>query len=267
MVKQKSSYEKISPTAKLVAWLRTFNNIPFAKELAEESRSEETFKELVDDMGGLIISFTPFFEARYKATDEILKQHNIKQVLEIASGLSPRCLAMTESPNVIYVATDLPQILEQERAIIEKITAGANIYRPNIHFQTVDALDRESLLAAANYFRPSEPIAIVTEGLLNYLNREEKGIVARNILEANGNLRKVASHIYGITERNMENNAFADEYDMQQFFNESGFAIEEYQHSNTIESLSSIKLLGINRENALRMLQGRKTLILTPQDK
>ncbi|HLC53996.1 MAG TPA: class I SAM-dependent methyltransferase [Candidatus Nanoarchaeia archaeon] len=292
MVKQKSSYEKISPTAKLVAWLRTFTNIPFAKELAEESRSEETFKELVDDMGGLIISFTPFFEARYKATDEILKQHNIKQVLEIASGLSPRCLAMTESPNVIYVATDLPQILEQERAIIEKITAGANIYRPNIHFQTVDALDRESLLAAANYFRPSEPIAIVTEGLLNYLNREEKGIVARNILEltkrnsgvwitpdvttkqtmerileANGNLRKVASHIYGITERNMENNAFADEYDMQQFFNESGFAIEEYQHSNTIESLSSIKLLGINRENALRMLQGRKTLILTPQDK
>lgn len=33
----KESYERISPTAKLVAHLRTSIDIPFAKEVAEES--------------------------------------------------------------------------------------------------------------------------------------------------------------------------------------------------------------------------------------
>lgn len=42
----KKSYQKISPTAKLVAYLRTFTDIPFAKEIAAESGAEKTFQEL-----------------------------------------------------------------------------------------------------------------------------------------------------------------------------------------------------------------------------
>ena len=87
------------------------------------------------------------------------------------------------------------------------------------------------------------------------------------IFQANKNLRKISSHISGITERNIESNTFADDDDIQQFFNGAGFAIEEYQHSNTVEDLSSMKSLGIDREAVLKILQGRKTLILTPQNK
>lgn len=291
-IEQESSYEKISPTAKLVAQLRIFTDIPFVKEIAKESRSEETFKELVGDMNESIIRFAPLIEARYKATDKILKQRGINQVLEIASGLSPRGLAMTENPNIIYVATDLPQILEQERSISEKILARTNAARPNLHFQTANALDKKSLSTATNFFRAGEPVGVVNEGLLMYLNRSEKSIVAANILEllkrsggawitpdvstkkfmerifqANENLRKIASHISGVTERNIESNTFADDDDIQQFFNGAGFTIEEYQHSDTIEDLSSIQSLGIDRDTVLKILQGRKTLILTPQNK
>jgi O-methyltransferase involved in polyketide biosynthesis len=290
-IEQEYSYEKISPTAKLVAQLRIFTDIPFAKELAEESCSEETFKELVGDMDKSIIGFTPLIEARYKVTDKILEQRGINQVLEIASGLSPRGLAMTENPNVIYVATDLPNILEQEKAIAEKIITETNISRPNLHFQTANVLNRQSLYAAASFFRPSKRIAVVNEGLLMYLNRQEKGAAASNILEllkqngglwitpdvstkkfmerifqANENLRKIASHISGITERNIENNTFADDDDTRQFFDDAGFVIEEFQHSYIIDELSSVKSLGIERGIVLKILQGRKTIILTPKE-
>jgi hypothetical protein len=39
----KETYERISPTAKFVAYLRTFTDIPFAKEIADESGAERTY--------------------------------------------------------------------------------------------------------------------------------------------------------------------------------------------------------------------------------
>ena len=45
----KESYEKISPTTKLTAYLRTFSDIPFAKEIATESGAEKAFLELTEE--------------------------------------------------------------------------------------------------------------------------------------------------------------------------------------------------------------------------
>jgi hypothetical protein len=45
----RKSYEKISPTAKLVAYLRTFTDIPYAKEIAVESGAKKTFRELAGE--------------------------------------------------------------------------------------------------------------------------------------------------------------------------------------------------------------------------
>ena len=38
-------FEKISPTAKLVAYSRTFTDIPFAKEIAIKSNAKQSFEE------------------------------------------------------------------------------------------------------------------------------------------------------------------------------------------------------------------------------
>ena len=51
----KESYEKISPTAKLVAYLRTFSDIPYAKEIAEESGSEKVFRELAGESAKMMV--------------------------------------------------------------------------------------------------------------------------------------------------------------------------------------------------------------------
>jgi O-methyltransferase involved in polyketide biosynthesis len=93
---------------------------------------------------------------------------------------------MTRNPAVVYVVTDLPQILELERTIAEAILAKSNSHRSNLHFQAANALDMESLSTAAASFKNDRPVAITTEGLLPYLNRREQKALADNIHELLG---------------------------------------------------------------------------------
>jgi len=161
-------FEKISPTAKLVAYSRTFTDIPFAREIAIKSNAKQSFEEQTGDIRG-----SPIWEARYNVTDKIIKEHGITQVLEIAAGLSPRGLSMTRNSDVVYVATDLPQILEEEKEIVQSILAQSNESRPNLHFQVVNALDMESLSKAVTFFKKDKSLAVITEGLLPYFSMEE----------------------------------------------------------------------------------------------
>ena len=228
-------------------------------------------------------------EARYKATNQILNKSNIHQILEIASGLSPRGLALTENPEITYVATDLPEIVEQGKSIVNNILAQTNSSRPNLHYQAVNALDSKDLLAATTFFKLDNSIAVISEGLFTYLNKEEKSTVAANILKIlkkNGGvwitsdvtttqfikkiiqtseeLKEIAARVFKNIGLNIENSVLDEEIDIQEFFREAGFTIEEYYHSGLIDKLSSMKMLNIDRKTVAEMLNGRKTLILAP---
>jgi O-methyltransferase involved in polyketide biosynthesis len=273
-------YEKISPTAKLVAYLRGFSNIPFAKEIAEESGAERTFRELGGPSSESLVRLAPFWEARYKVTDEIISQRGITQILEVAAGLSPRGLAMTESSRVVYVATDLPQILDEEKAIAETILLKSNNRRPNLHFEAADALDRESLSRASAVFGFDRPVAIITEGLFPYLNRKEKAVLAGNVNEIlrkyggiwiasdvhtrqylveisqlEESVRQRLNSISNVTDRNLEENLFADENDLEGFFREAGFNVEEYRHSSAVADLTSVRILNLTQQDIARIQQ------------
>jgi O-methyltransferase involved in polyketide biosynthesis len=281
--------EEISPTARYVAHIRTFTDIPYAKEIAEESQAERDFQALAGESAKSVIQFTPILEARYKATDQIIAQRHITQALEIAAGLSPRGLAMTENTDVIYVATDLPQILAQIKTLAEAILAKLHTQRPNLYFRVVNALDRDELLQAVSPFQPGRPIAIITEGLLPYLTQAEKETLAANIhdllkqyggiwITPDASAKQLWKHlaqddknyakqrirnISGATGIDFEKNIFVDEDDMRQFFIKAGFTIEEYPHTSILEELSSIDILNLNRETVLEVLRVPKTLILT----
>jgi O-methyltransferase involved in polyketide biosynthesis len=286
------SYEKISPTAKVAAYLRTFTDIPYAKEIAVESGAKKAFQELAGEIKESMVRFAPFWEARYKVTNRILAEYDMTQVLEIAAGLSPRGLAMTRNPDVVYVVTDLPQVLKVEKTIAETLLAKSNNHRPNLHFQAANALNMESLSTATAIFKCDRPVAIITEGLLSYLNRGETGVLAGNIHEVLGKydglwiasevhtkqywqeiskideklVRKGLSTISNSTGNNIEGNVFADENDIEQFFGKAGFKIEQYSHSKVLEDLSSVKLLNLSQEEKLKIRQGLKilkSLILT----
>jgi O-methyltransferase involved in polyketide biosynthesis len=295
-LRTRKSYEKISPTAKLTAYLRTFTDIPYAKEIAVESGAKKTFQELAGESKDTYFRFAPFWEARYKVTNRILEEHKMTQILEVAAGLSPRGLAMTRNPDVVYVVTDLPEMLKVEETIAETIIAKSNGHRSNLHFQAANALDMKSLSKAATAFKCDRPLAIITEGLLPYFNRREQGVLAGNVhkilakydglwiasdVHTKGYLQEFSqklddklmqkrlSTISSSTGSNVESNVFDDKNDMEQFFGKAGFKMEEYSHSRVLEDLSSIKLLNLNQEERQKIRQGLeilKTLILFPRN-
>jgi O-methyltransferase involved in polyketide biosynthesis len=284
------THEKISFTALLVAQMRVFSDIPFVMDIAEECGVEESFEILLAKIGGAnehINESTLFMEARHKITDQIIKQRGINQVLELATGLSPRGLALTDNPEIIYVATDLPKILEQSKLVVDKIITKKNLNRPNLHFQVANALDKRDIFSTSKYFKSGEPIAVVCEGLLRYLSRGEQKQVAANILDflkINGGIwvtpdtstrdaksskdaRKLDSHFSSQIDREVSG-AFADNDDLRKFFSDAGFSLEEYfWPEDIINNLGCIKSLGIEKSTANKILKGRKSLILTPKKK
>jgi len=288
----KESYEKISPTAKLVAYLRTFTDIPFTQEIATKSGAEKTFNELADETAKSMIRLAPMWEARYKATNRILAERGITQILEIAAGLSPRGLAMTENPDVVYVVTDLPKILEEEKEIASAILVKLNSRRPNLHFQPANCFSMDSLSAASAAFNPHKPLAVITEGLFPYLTLDERKTLAGNIHELlekhpglwittdvhtkqslqkmsqfDANAKKRLTRISTSTESTLESNFFEDENDMKQFFSKAGFKMETYSFIKVFGELSSVKILNLTQGEILKIQQGfrvLKTLILTP---
>jgi O-methyltransferase involved in polyketide biosynthesis len=208
--------------------------------------------------------------------------------LEVAAGLSPRGLAMTEDPNITYVVTDLPQILEQEQAIAEFILVKRHVQRLNLYFQVANALDRDDLFKAAAPFQRGMPIAVITEGLLPYLTREEKATLAANICdlltqyggiwicpdvtprqtwkrfsEVDWDVRQRHQNISRATGRDFEKNAFEDDDDIRRFFTDAGYVIEEYPHVSVVDELSAVRLTHLNRDEVREIIRVFQTLILT----
>jgi O-methyltransferase involved in polyketide biosynthesis len=167
----------------------------------------------------------------------------------------------------------------------------ANQLRPNLHFQAVNALEWDSLLAAAAAFVLDRPLAVITEGLLPYLDRGEREVIAMNIhtlldtyeriwitsdvssrqtwsaialtnTQSATNMRERLRLISERTQRNIEENAFANDAEIQQFFTQAGFKIEEYLQSNIFYELSSIKRLEYTRAEIEPILVKQKTFIL-----
>jgi len=97
--------------------------------------------------------------------EEAIEAGKVTQVLEVASGLSPRGWRFTEAhPDLVYVEADLPDMAAEKREALGRIG------RPPTHrVIDFDALSDDMPLEE---FDTSGGLAIITEGLLSYLPRE-----------------------------------------------------------------------------------------------
>jgi O-methyltransferase involved in polyketide biosynthesis len=112
--------------------------------------------------------------ARHRALDALLEraieQGLVTQVVEVACGLSPRGLRFSGQygDRLAYVEADLPEMAERKRAALARIGSLSDRHR----VEEVDALKDEgpgSLAALAQSLDSDKGLAIVTEGLLGYL--------------------------------------------------------------------------------------------------
>jgi O-methyltransferase involved in polyketide biosynthesis len=166
----------ISPTAHYTGYVWARNGLSHRELSTVEGRVlYETLRPAMT-LSGLLGRGTleAYLLARHTAIDALLKraieQHAVRQVIEVASGLSPRGWRFTEryGEELTYVEADLPDMASRQRRALERMRSLSQRHR----VIALDALKDEgedSLPALAAELDPGKGVAIVTEGLLGYL--------------------------------------------------------------------------------------------------
>lgn len=292
---KENDHSKISPTAKITAYWRSLSDIPYSKEIADAVDAEQTARELLEDRIASTRAIPrSMFEVRYKSINYGLAKCGINNVLELACGLSPRGLEIV-SKGGTYVGTDLPEMHAESSRIILNIASREGIPTDHLHLQPANVLDKNELENAVAHFGDKR-FAICNEGLLPYLDMEEKARMAeniRNLLLKNGAcwittdvafkalreaiaslfttnastiIKSAMKNITKKTGRDILENDFDDQSQAQKFYEDLGFVIEEFPMyaGNYILSTDSLIQKDI-KERFMDILSSAKAWILTPR--
>jgi O-methyltransferase involved in polyketide biosynthesis len=277
-------YGRISPTAWSVAYGRTFSDVAYAQEIFDELDSllgEQGRKAIP---GGLKYREVAVqFEARYKLINIYLRENSATQILEIASGLTPRGLEFARDRGVLYVEFDLPDIIDQKDRIISSLANKGVVSKPeNLHLEKGNALSYPELVNACSHFEKGKPVAVVTEGLMRYLDFKEKAQLAKNVsalLKDRGgvwitsdtqvlsnrteSMQKSTDEFSKSVGRNIERNYFSDPGHAMAFFKDLGFEVESHSFAEAAGQLASPKRLDLDEQRVAENINARNLFVMS----
>ncbi len=169
--------ERISPTAYATGYFWYREGLSHPALATEEGRRIDRMMRLLLTatrvLGGF--SLRALMLARHRGIDRVLsdaiEQGRVGQVIEIAAGLSPRGwdLKRRFGTRLTYIETDLPQMADLKRRLLGE----AGLLTPGHSVVVLDALADSGPASLATLARSLDPeigTAIVTEGLMNYLD-------------------------------------------------------------------------------------------------
>jgi O-methyltransferase involved in polyketide biosynthesis len=169
----------ISPTAHYTAavWARHGLSHPALSTATGQAMYWSTWPAMqaTRALGGTRLE--DFLLARHLLIDRCLEaaieRGEVTQVIEVAAGMSPRGWRFVEryGERLTYIETDLPAMAERKRRALER----AGSLGPRHRVAVLDALDESSahsLTALAGELDRDRGLAIVSEGLLSYLDRD-----------------------------------------------------------------------------------------------
>ena len=162
-----TSFDKISPTALMVAYARGFTDISYSEELSQLVNAEAFVEQLdvaVEQFQGQKldrpVEAAALFEARYKGINQLIAEFSSKQILELASGLLARGMNFSQNPENIFIESDLPAMIAQKQQLVEHLIGNPS----NLHFENIDATSQPSQFPLnANYLDSQKPITVVCE--------------------------------------------------------------------------------------------------------
>lgn len=172
-----SGSETISPTAHYTGYVWARNGLSHPElETVEGRILFESLRPMMA-VSGLIGtgSLEAYLLARHRAIDTLLEQaieqRGVRQVIEVAAGLSPRGwrFARRYGRQLTYVEADLPAMADRKRRALERI---GSLGRRHL-VRELDVLRADGLAAVAGDLDASQGLAIVTEGLLGYLPTDD----------------------------------------------------------------------------------------------
>jgi hypothetical protein len=156
------NFDKIGLTAKLAAYMRQYSDIPFAKDVAQHLRAQEVFEKLLQDNQMSpedLLWYAPIFEVRYKSVTETIRKSGTRQILELASGISLRGLALTQDPGVTYVESDLEELTDEKASLVSDLRRQYHLATyGNLHLVVANALDRHQHIVSLDALKLSHQI-------------------------------------------------------------------------------------------------------------
>jgi len=252
------NYSTISPSAKVLLLMKGHTPLPFARQAAELIMQPQAY---VPDYNRKDFGYwarVAHFESRYASIDQLLEDLPVKNILELSSGFSFRGLAAVQQKDVHYIDTDLPGIIEKKKEFVAALKGDGFIAKGKLEILPLNALDEERFTEVVNHFEAG-PLVIVNEGLLVYLNTEEKKklcSIIRKVLKQRGGYwitadiyikQKAESRTLKINDElqrfldqhNIEENKFESFEAAAAFFKNEGFVIDKEAEPN-YSKLSSV---------------------------
>jgi O-methyltransferase involved in polyketide biosynthesis len=164
----------ISPTAHYTGYVWARNGLSHPELSTRQGRLLFESLRPAMTLGGLLGRGTleAYLLARHTAIDTLLEraieEHGVTQVIEVASGLSPRGWRFTQryGDRLTYIETDLPEMVARKRRALERMSARHRVVE-------LDALADDELPALASELDHESGLVIITEGLLGYLPTDE----------------------------------------------------------------------------------------------
>ena len=172
--------EAISPTAHYTGYVWSRHGLSHPELASWQGRvlfeALRPAMTLSRSLGGPTLEV--YLLARHRALDDLLAraidEQGATQVIEVACGLSPRGwrFANRYGDRITYVEADLPDMAIRKRQALERMGSLSERHR----VEELDVLRDDgpaSLKAIAASLDPGQPLVIVTEGLLSYLERKQ----------------------------------------------------------------------------------------------
>ena len=127
--------------------------------------------------------------ARHRLIDHLLHDaitnHGITQVVEVATGLSPRGWRFRGAygDRITYVECDLPGMLANKRAVLAAL-GGETSHHRTLEVDALADTGDHSIDAICASLDPARGTAIVTEGLINYFDMSTMRAIWRRFASA-----------------------------------------------------------------------------------
>jgi len=255
------NYNTISQSAKWLILMKGHTNIPFARQTAELIKYPEKYIPDFNNKDMTYWARLVHFENRYWSIDQLLADLPVKNVLELSSGFSFRGLETSKRKGFYYIDTDLPDLIGSKKEFITALKTENFNSEGELEILPLNAIDEDEFRKVISRF-PEGEIAIVNEGLLMYLDPNEKEKLCKiiyDILKERGGywitadiylknkMNKLELKVDDKTQEffeqhNIEENRFESFEEAEIFFKRMGFVIDKEANVDRAQ-LSSIKYL------------------------
>jgi O-methyltransferase involved in polyketide biosynthesis len=171
--------EAISPTAHYTGYVWARNGLSHPELATQQGRllfeAVRPAMLLTGALGGPTLE--AYLLARHRAIDDLLtkaiEERGATQVIEVASGLSPRGWRFTQrhGGRLAYIEADLPDMAARKRRALSRMGSLSERHR----VEELDALRDSgpgSLAELASTLDSGQPLVILTEGLLSYFQKK-----------------------------------------------------------------------------------------------